>query len=695
LVAIACCALAATAAVAAPPTVTLRPVAGTLALPVAIAHAGDGSGRLFIAEQAGIIKVLKGGALLGTPFLDLTAPVLNDSGERGLLGLAFHPQFAANHKFYVFYTRKPDGAVQVAEFLASVGNPDVADAGSGRPVISVPHAVFGNHNGGHIAFGPEGYLYVAVGDGGGGGDPDNNGQNTNALLGKILRIDVNAGSGYRVPPTNPFVGQAGAGEVWAYGLRNPWKFSFDRLRGDLYIADVGQGLWEEVNFEPAGFPGGRNYGWRVMEGAHCFNPASGCNAVGKVPPILEHSHASGLFAIVGGYVYRGTKSSALRGYYLYGDYINSSIWAASTTDFQSWSTQVLVGGPGNLSTFGEDESGELYVVNRITGVLYSIDSPGPALAVPRRYDFDGDGKADILWRHAGSGEDYLYPMDGSTIKPGEGHIRAVADLNWKVAGIGDFDGDGKSDILWRNGATGENYIYFMDGTAIKPAEGHLRAVADLNWQVAGVGDFNGDGRDDILWRNGATGENYLYPMDGLNVTGTEGFLRTVADQAWRVAGVGDFDGDGRADILWRHAGSGENYLYPMNGTAIKPMENYVRTVADLQWKVAGVGDYDGDGKSDILWRNASTGENYLYPMTGFAIKSAEGYLRTVADQNWQVKGTGDYDGDGKADILWRHAVTGENYLYPMDGKTIKPGEGYLRTVVDPSWLPVGVVQGLQ
>ena len=304
-----------------------------------------------------------------------------------------------------------------------------------------------------------------------------------------------------------------------------------------------------------------------------------------------------------------------------------------------------------------------------------------------RGDFNGDGRADILWRNAATGENYLYPMDGLAILGGEGYLRTVADLNWRVAGIGDFDGDGKADVLWRNNASGENYVYLMDGTTIA-GEGYLRTVADQDWQVAGVGDFNGDGRDDILWRNGATGENYLYPMDGLAILGTEGYVRTVA-LVWSVSGIGDIDGDGKADIVWRNTSTGENYLYPMDGTTIKPTEGYLRTVADQAWTVAGTGDFNGDGRADILWRNSTTGENYLYPMDGTAILGTEGYLRSVADLNWQVKGTGDYDGDGRADVLWRHAGSGENYAYFMDGTAIKPTEGYLRSVPQPDWQVVG------
>jgi hypothetical protein len=302
-----------------------------------------------------------------------------------------------------------------------------------------------------------------------------------------------------------------------------------------------------------------------------------------------------------------------------------------------------------------------------------------------RADFNADRRSDVLWRNSSTGENYLYPMNGTTILAGEGYVRAVPDLSWSIAGTGDFDGNGSADILWRNSSTGQNYVYFMNGVSIV-GEGYLRTVSDQNWQVAGVGDFNGDGRDDILWRHGTSGANYVYFMNGVSIA-NEGSLRTVADTAWQVKGVGDFNGDGNADILWRHATSGENYLYLMNGVSIAA-EGYLRTVANPAWQIRGVGDFDGDGRADILWRNGTSGENYLYLMNGVSIAN-EGYVRTVADSNWQVAAVGDYDGDGRTDILWRNGSSGENYLYPMDGTTIKSSEGYLRSVPAGPWTIVG------
>jgi len=330
----------------------------------------------------------------------------------------------------------------------------------------------------------------------------------------------------------------------------------------------------------------------------------------------------------------------------------------------------------------------LFALWSVCGMVFAVE-----------LDFNGDGRADILWRNqgaGGTGENYFYPMNGTGILAGEGYVRTVSDMSWEIVAIGDFDGDQRADILWRNKATGQNYIYFMNGKAIV-GEGFIRTVSDLNWKVVGVGDFNGDGRSDILWRNSSTGENYVYLMNGLSVL-NEGNVRTVADQNWEVVGVGDFDGDVRADILWRNRATGANYIYFMNGTTIAN-EGYLRAVPDPNWKVVGIGDFDGDGRSDVLWRNSSTGENYIYPMQGLTIKPSEGYLRTITDQNWQVAAVGNFDGNiapATADILWRNLSTGENYLYPMNGTAVLPSEGYLRTVADLNWKvqPASVVTSI-
>jgi len=305
---------------------------------------------------------------------------------------------------------------------------------------------------------------------------------------------------------------------------------------------------------------------------------------------------------------------------------------------------------------------------------------GPSLA--SAVDFNSDGKSDILWRNRSTGEDYIYHMDGTAISS-EGYIQTVL-TDWNVVGLGDFDADAHADVLWRNSQSGENYIYFMNGLSVQSG-GYIRTVPDMNWGVMGTGDFNGDFKSDVLWRNSQSGENYIYCMNGLSIQ-SEGYVRTVTDMNWGIAGTGDFDGDGKSDVLWRNAQSGENYIYFMNGVSLHS-EGYIRTVPDINWAVAGTGDFNGDGKSDLLWRNGATGQNYLYLMNGLEI-SGEGYVRDVPDLDWAIFGTGDYNGDAKSDIVWRNSSTGENYLYPMDGLTILPTQGYLRQVPDQSWQPV-------
>ena len=337
------------------------------------APAGDD--RLFVVERGGRIVIVDGGVELSTPFLDIGS-LITSGGEQGLLGLAFHPDYASNGYFYVNYSDDTGGDTQVVRYSVSA-NPNVADAGSAFPIVSVDQP-FPNHNGGMIAFGPDGMLYIGMGDGGDGGDPQNNAQRPETLLGSMLRLDVDGGSPYAVPADNPFVGHATAREeTWAYGLRNPWRFSFDRQTGDLYIADVGQNAREEVNYQPASSDGGENYGWRIMEGGACYNPSSGCSQTGLTLPILDYHRDGGACAVTGGYVYRGSAIPDLEGRYLYADYCLPWVRSFVVSGGQAQDEQDHqddLGPINDIASFGEDGQGELYVVS-LGGAVYRLVPP--------------------------------------------------------------------------------------------------------------------------------------------------------------------------------------------------------------------------------------------------------------------------------------------------------------------------------
>ena len=372
-----------------PAGLQFTPVTGGLMQPVFITHAGDGSGRLFILERAGRIRIVKNGVRLGTPFLDID-PIVNSSGnEQGLLALAFHPNYASNGLFYTVHTAA-DNSLVLSRFSRSANNPDLANAASRVTLLSIPHPNHTNHNGGVLAFGPDGYLYWSTGDGGGGGDTANNAQNLTVLLGKILRLNVNSGSPYGIPLDNPFVNHTNPAvrdEIWAYGLRNPWKFSFDAGTGDMYIGDVGQSAREEIDFQPASSPGGANYGWRVMEGSLCFNPSSGCDRTGKVLPIAEYDHDTGC-SVTGGYVYRGSLYPSLRGHYFYGDFCTGAFFSLHGSSAGGWTVTPLGDTPYRISTFGEDEGGEIYLADYSTGEIFQIGYASTTFAdVPATHPF--------------------------------------------------------------------------------------------------------------------------------------------------------------------------------------------------------------------------------------------------------------------------------------------------------------------
>lgn len=351
----------------------LLPVVSGLREPVFLTHAPGDATRLFIVEKTGRIRVIKNGVLLATPFLDLSDSVSTGS-EQGLLGLAFQPDYATSGRFLVSYT-SPRGSLSggtsvIARYSVSTANPDRANPASGQPILELPQP-YSNHNGGMIAFGPDGYFYAGFGDGGGGGDPLDTGQDRTDLLGSMLRLQLGGGPGYTIPASNPWASSTTfAPELWNWGLRNPWRFSFDRLTGDLYIADVGQGTWEEVNVAGQASPGGENYGWNQMEGGTCYVP--GCTPLGLVLPAVAYDHGDGC-AVTGGYVYRGSAIPALQGHYLYGDYCRG--WVRSFR----YQGGVAVDpedrpelSPGQLLTsFGEDATGELYVLTQ-GGTVYRM-----------------------------------------------------------------------------------------------------------------------------------------------------------------------------------------------------------------------------------------------------------------------------------------------------------------------------------
>ncbi|MET0203318.1 MAG: PQQ-dependent sugar dehydrogenase [Casimicrobiaceae bacterium] len=378
-------------------------ISSGLTSPVFVGNAGDGSNRLFIVERSGMVKVLQSGASSATVFLDIHTKVTTGGGEQGLLGLAFHPQYSTNGRFFVYYTRAGDGTIVVAEYRVSSGNRDVADA-TELVLLTIPHPSNTNHNGGMLAFGPDGYLYIGVGDGGSSNDPPNNAQNVNVLLGKILRINVNTPDGtgklYSSPAGNPFVGGAGADEIFAFGWRNPWRFSFDRTTGNQWVADVGQGAREEVDTP---IVAGGNYGWRVYEGFGCTgNDPMLCNPANYLPPIFDYDHTGGRCSITGGYVYRGTQNALPAGTYVYGDFCSGEIFG-----WDGVAKSLLLDTTQNISSFGEDEQGEVYVVN-LGGSVSRIAS-----ATPCTYDIAPTAQS--------------YPAAGGN---GNATVAAATGCNW-------------------------------------------------------------------------------------------------------------------------------------------------------------------------------------------------------------------------------------------------------------------------
>src|SRR5262245_21383047 len=351
---------------------TLQPFISGLNSPLGLEQPNDGTNRLFVVQQGGTIRIIQNGSVLTAAFLDITSKVTT-GGEMGLLGVTFHPSFSSNGKLYVNYVRTVSGQIQsvIAEYTASPANANQVNVATERILLTVNQVGnFNNHKAGQLAFGPDGLLYFGLGDGGSGGDPFGHGQDTSSLLGKLMRIDINSadpGLQYHIPSDNPFVSGGGLPEIWAFGFRNPWRFSFDRSGGRLFMADVGQDHFEEIDIVTKG----GNYGWNIMEGRHCFNPSSGCNMTGLILPIAEYDHSEGN-AVIGGFVYRGAAIPSLRGEYVFGDLGTGKIWTLEETSPNVFTRTLVTDTNATISSFGQDVAGELYLVDIGSGSVSRI-----------------------------------------------------------------------------------------------------------------------------------------------------------------------------------------------------------------------------------------------------------------------------------------------------------------------------------
>lgn len=464
-------------------TLALDSIVTGLSLPVFVTHAGDGSNRLFILEQAGRIRIFQNGSLISTPFLDIQSRVTS-GGERGLLGIAFHPDYRNTRRFFLNYTHnRPTLKTIIAEYQTFASNANVAQT-TERVLLEI-NQPFDNHNGGQLKFGPDGYLYIGMGDGGSGGDPQNNAQNLDALLGKMLRIDVDGSVPYGIPPSNPFVNRSGADEAWAFGLRNPWRLSFDRLTGRLFAADVGQTTREEVDIiQRAG-----NYGWRRFEASLCHTPSSGCESPApEFPfqfPIAEYGRGEGV-SVTGGYVYRGRLFPELNGTYFFGDYGSGRIWGLMETSRGTWTRTELLRSGMSISSFGEDEAGEIYVVNH-TGSIHRLRVANPQPASSRSMLIPSSTRSDrftssLILINGGSIAEQVTLTHHSV----DGAVRGTMNLN--LASGGTFQTD---DLL---GALGLPLGTFGPITVDSASGLPLTAVSEVRSTNGTAGFFGGRSR---------------------------------------------------------------------------------------------------------------------------------------------------------------------------------------------------------
>lgn len=745
-----------------------QPYVTGLSFPVAFIPDPTASDRQFVVEQMGHIRVVVDGVLLAEDFLDLSTvvtPRTRIEAERGLIGMVVAPDYATSGRFFVAFTREgtapedPDrGDVVIARFRRSADNPLLADPtsrfdlrwGSATGPRYIEHSARPSHNGGAMVFGPDGYLYIGLGDGGGAGDPDNNAQNPMELKGKILRIDVNVGDadpqGYRVPPDNPFIdGQpiSALPEIWAFGVRNPWRLTFDDPAlggtGALLIADVGEGRWEEINYEPPA-DAGRNYGWRMLEGSNPYYnhdvPDYAPPTPAFVPltdPVFEYFHSSGQspvegYSIIGGYVYRGAGlGEGMRGRYFFADFALQRIWSvrltpqgggtASPSDVREHTSEIP---PGNLSSFGVDQTGELYlvkyggvsqgIVSRVCG--FSVSAIVTSFAAP-----GGTGSVQVTspagcawsvsesspWIHLVSNTEASgSALVSFTVPPNQEGVDRDATIT--IAGRtiavsqrstpatpGDINGDGATDLLWQH-TDGRLAAWFMHGTTLmRGVPLGPGALPDPAWRIVASGDFDGDASRDIVFQHETDGRLAVWMMSGTALlAGME--IGQVPEIAWKVRGSGDMNRDGWPDLIWQHEADGRLAVWLMERTALR--EGRVLSppiVPDRDWRIVAVADTNGDDAPDFVWQNQATGLLATWLMDGLTY--VDGILLSpsqVADTDWKITAAGDFNGDGMPDLIWQHQSSGMIAAWLMDGHRLidavllTPAE-----VADTGWKIVG------
>lgn len=555
--------------------------------------------NVFIAEQGGLVKSLNPESGVSQTFIDLSSSIAS-GGERGLLGLEFAPDYASTNRLYVNYTNL-SGDTVISRIVKTVSS-------FTEEVLLTINQPFSNHNGGWIGFGPDGHLYIATGDGGAGNDPQNNSQNTASLLGKMLRIDVSGSSGYTIPMGNPY-----NNEIFAIGLRNPWRASFDRVTGDLYIGDVGQGAREEISYLAAGTGAGSNFGWRLREGT-IATPGVGGPLPGAIDPIYDYLHGSGSlegFSVTGGYAYRGSCVS-LQGKYIFADYINPQIWSidnttgANITNITSDFTIIGGGSLNSISSFGEDSKGELYLVDH-DGDIFRV---GPVESSSKFRDFNGDGNVDILWRNSVTNQTSVHYHD-DILRLEVKNTSHFVGGSWRVAGVGDFDGDSKADILWRNTNDGRIVLHYMDGEQLLGGGATTQHVG-LNWKIAGVGDMDADNKADIIWRNINDGRTVIHYMDGQTFLFAE-LSPVQIGLNWELVAIADFNGDNGTDFVWRRIDNGIVVIHFLVGVdLLESLQTDFRV--GIKWTLIGADDFNGDGNADILWRRMSDGISVIHYM---------------------------------------------------------------------------------